>query len=189
VGNFYTNVTLRSGETGAVAQTLGYLRRRAFVAPAIGGATVVYDQESELAGAEELGRLAAELSRRHACAALAVQIADDDVLWYALYRAGRLDHDYDSNPSYDSGAPHAPPKGGDAHALAAAFGVPEQASEIERVLRAPSGENGFIFEHERHAALVRLLGLPDIAVATGYEYIEDGELPDGLEEEDLRRVG
>jgi hypothetical protein len=189
VGNFYANVTLRTTETGAVAQTLGYLRRRAFVAPPIQNSTVVYDEEAELAGHQELGRLAAELSRRHACAALAVLIADDDVLWYALYRVGRLDHDYDSNPSYDSGAPHAPPTGGDARALAAAFGVPDQAAEVERVLRAPTGENGFIFEHERHAELVRLLGLPDIAVASGYEYIEDGELPEGLEEEDLRRVG
>ncbi len=189
MGNFYANVTLRTDETGAVAQTLGYLGRRAFVAPPLRGATVVYDEESELAGHEELARLAAELSRRHACPALAVLIADDDVLWYALYRAGRLDHDYDSNPSYDTGAPHVPPKGGNAGALVAAFGIPHQVAEVERVLRAPTGENGFIFEHERHAELVRLLGLPDIAVATGYEYIEDGELPEGLQEEDLRRVG
>jgi len=189
MGNFYANVTLRTTETGAVAQTLGYLRRRAFVAPAMRGATVVYDEEAELAGHDELRRLAAELSRRHACAALAVLVADDDVLWYGLYRAGRLDHDYDSNPSYDTGGPHAPPKGGNGSALAAAFGVTDRAADLEQVLRAPTGENGFIFEHERHAELVRLLGLPEIAVATGYEYIEDGELPEGLEEEDLRRVG
>ncbi len=189
MGNFYANVTLQTSETGSVVNTLDYLRRRAFVAPARRGAIVVYDEEAELAGSEELGRLAAELSRRHACAALAVLIVDDDVLWFALYRAGRLDHEYDSNPSYETGGPHAPPKGGDAAALAAAFGVPDQAAQVEQVLRAPTGENGFIFEHERHGALVRLLGLPDIAVATGYEYIEDGELPEGLEEDDLRRVG
>lgn len=187
MGNFYANVTLRTTATGAVAQTLGYLRRRALVAPPRDGSTVIYDEASETDGPDELGRLAGELSRRHACAALAVFVADDDVLWYGLYRAGRLHHDYDSNPAYESGR-RAPPKGGDAAALAEAFGASERAAELQRVLRAPSGEDGFIFEHERHAELVRLLGLPDIAVATGYEYLEDGELPEGLEETDLRRV-
>jgi hypothetical protein len=187
MGNFYANVTLRTAATSAVAQTLGYLRRRALVAPVRNDSTVVYDEAIETDGPEELARLATELSRRHACAALAVFVADDDVLWYGLYRAGRLDHDYDSNPGYDSGR-RAPPKGGDARALAEVFGVSARATELEQVLRAPSGEDGYIFEHERHAELVRLLGLPDIAVATGYEYLEDGELPEGLEEGDLRRV-
>jgi hypothetical protein len=187
MGNFYANITLRTTEAGAVAQTLGYLRRRALVAPVRSGSTVVYDEAIETEGPEELARLAGELSRRHACAALAVYIADDDVLWYALHRAGRLHHDYDSNPGYDSGA-RVPPKGGDARALAEAFGLPGRAGELEQVLRAPSGEDGYVFEHERHAELVRLLELPDIAVATGYEYIEEGELPEGLEESDLRRV-
>jgi hypothetical protein len=150
MGNFYANVTLRPAEMDTVVQTLVSLRRRTFVAPAVAGSTVIYDEAAEGGGQRELGRLAAELSRRHACAALAVLVADDDVLWYALYRAGRLDHEYDSNPSYDS---------------------------------------GYVFEHERHADLARLLGLPEIAVATGYGYVDAGELPEGLAEGDLRRVG
>jgi hypothetical protein len=189
MGNFYANVTLRATATDAIVQTLSSLRRRAFVAPAIGGSTVVYDQAVENGGPRELGRLAEELSRRQGCAALAVLIADDDVLWYGLYRSGHLDHDYDSNPSYDTGRPPAPPKGGDAAVLAATFAVPGQVAELERVLRAGSGEGGYVFEHERHADLVRLLALPDIAVAAGFQYIEAGEIPDGLDESDLRRVG
>jgi hypothetical protein len=187
-GNFYSNVTLRAADTEAIVQTLTSLRRRAFVAPAIAGSIVVFDQAIEDGGSRELSRFAAGLSRRHGCAALAVMIADDDVLWYALYRAGRVDHEYDSNPNYDSGPP-APPKGGNGASLAAAFGVPERAAELERVLRVQSGSEGYVFEHERHAELLRLLGLPEIAVATGYGYIEAGELPEGLEESDLRRVG
>jgi hypothetical protein len=188
MGNFYANVTLRADETDAIVQTLTSLRRRAFVAPAVAGSTVVFDQAIEEGASRDIGRLAGELSRRHDCSALAVLIADDDVLWYALYRAGRLDHEYDSNPSYDTGRSD-PPKGGNAPALAAAFGVPDRAAELERVLRLPSGRDGYLFEHERHAELVGLLGLPDIAVATGYRYIEAGELPEGLEESNLRRVG
>jgi len=188
MGNFYANVTLRVDETDAIVQTLTSLRRRTFVAPAIAGSTVVFDQAIEDGEARDVGRLASELSRRHDCAALAVLIADDDVLWYALYRGGRLDHEYDSNPSYGSGRSD-PPKGGNAAALSAAFGVPERAAELERVLRVRSGQDGYLFEHQRHADLVQLLGLPDIAVATGYRYIEAGELPEGLEEDDLRRVG
>ena len=187
MGNFYANVTLRAADTDAIVQTLTSQRRRALVAPAIAGCTVIFDEAIEGAS-RELARFAAELSRRHGCATLAVMIADDDVLWYALYQAGRLDHEYDSNPNYDSGPP-APPKGGNGAALASAFGVPERAAELERVLRVPSGQEGYLFEHKRHAELVRLLGLPDIAVASGYGYIEGGELPEGLEESDLRRVG
>ena len=187
MGNSYANVTLRSADTEAIVQSLTSQRRRAFVAPAIAGLTVVFDQAIE-EQVRELGRLAAELSRRHGCAALAITIADDDVLWYALYRAGRLDHEYDSNPNYDSG-PLVPPKGGNGAALAAAFGVPERAADLERVLRVLSGTEGYLFEHKRHADLVRLLGLPEIAVATGYGYIEGGELPEGLQESELRRVG
>jgi hypothetical protein len=188
MGNFYANVTMRAADTDAIVQTLTSLRRRAFVVPAFAGSTVVFDQAIEDGGSRERRRFAAELSRLHGCVALAVKIADDDVLWYALYRAGHLDHEYDSNPSYDEGPP-TPPKGGDGAALGEAFGVPERAAEIERVLRAPSGEQGYVFEHERHAELVRLLGLPATAVATGYGYIEAGELPEGLEASDLRRVG
>lgn len=186
MGNFYANVTLRAADTDAIVQSLASMRRRAFVSPAIAGSTVIFDEAIEEAS-RELGRFAAELSRRHDCAALAVMIADDDILWYALYRAGRVDHEYDSNPGYDSGR-RVPPKGGDGAALAAAFGVPERATEIERVLRAPSGSDGYLFEHERHAELIRLLQLPDIAVAAGYGYIDGGELPAGIEESDLRRV-
>lgn len=188
MGNFYANVTLRAADTDAIVQTLTSLRRRALVAPAIAGSTVVFDEAIEKGGSRDLGRFTAELSKRHDCAALAVMIADDDVLWYALYRGGRLDHEYDSNPNYEMGPP-TPPKGGNAAALAAAFGVPERAAEIERVLRVRSGQEGYVFEYERHADLVRLLGLPEIAVATGYGYIEAGELPEGLDESDLRRVG
>jgi hypothetical protein len=187
MGNSYSNVTLRSADTDAIVQTLTLLRRRALVAPAIAGATVVFDEAIEN-GSRELSRFAAELSRRHGCATLAVTIADDDILWYALYHAGRLDHEYDSNPGYDTGRT-GPPKGGNGAALGAAFGVPERAAEIERVLRVRSGPEGYLFEHKRHADLVGLLGLPEIAVASGYGYIEAGELPEGLEESDLRRVG
>src|SRR5688572_27643137 len=166
MGNFYANVTLRATDTEAMVQTLTSMRRRALVAPAIAGSTVVFDEAIEN-GSRELARFAAELSRRHGCAALAVMIADDDVLWYALYHAGRLDHEYDSNPNYDRG-PTAPPKGGSGAALGAAFGVAERAAEIERVLRVRSGPEGYLLEHKRHAELVGLLGLPAIAVATGY---------------------
>jgi hypothetical protein len=83
----------------------------------------------------------------------------------------------------------APPRGGNAAALAAAFAVPGQAVAVEQVLRTPSGQGGYVFEYKRHAELVRLLDLPDIGVATGFHYIEAGEFPDGLHESDLRQVG
>ena len=59
MGNLYANVTLRSADTGSIVQTLTYLRRRAFVAHARSGATVVYEEAIEDDPAE-LGRLAVE---------------------------------------------------------------------------------------------------------------------------------
>lgn len=38
-------------------------------------------------------------------------------------------------------------------------------------------------------ALVRLLGMPSFGVGCGFNYIDDGELPGGLAQADLKRVG
>jgi len=63
MGNFYANVTLRSTDTEAIVQTLTSQRRRALVAPAIAGSTVIFDEAIEEGGPRELGRFAAEPSR------------------------------------------------------------------------------------------------------------------------------
>ncbi|MEP6999866.1 MAG: hypothetical protein ABI969_05275 [bacterium] len=134
--------------------------------------------------------LAALLSAGLECAALAVLNHDDDVLSYTLLERGKVVDEYNSSPAYFDDAPEAAPSGGDAALLCSAFGVDGHASEVAAVLRiASSDDGGFTFESERHQDLTSLLGIPTIAVGTGYSYLEAGEYPEGLGESDLRRIG
>jgi len=60
---------------------------------------------------------------------------------------------------------------------------------VLRQTRAGNRDEGFIFEYERHEALVAALGIPTIAVSTGFNYIEQGELPEDTTEASFTRVG
>jgi hypothetical protein len=189
MGNFYTNITLRSEDTGRIMQTLTEQGRTAFVAEPREGFSVVYDRASDEQDPEVIDEVATQLSKGLGCAALAVLNHDDDVLWYGLYDRGKLVDEYSSAPGYFDGDDR-PPEGGDAKRLCRAFGAEGRAADVEVLLRAPPGsDDGFVFEVERHQALVETLGLPESAVGAGFTYIEAGELPDGLEAAQLRRVG
>ena len=69
--------------------------------------------------------------------------------------------------------------------------VSASTSGMEAVLRGPNaaaGGEGYVFESERHQALVEALGTPTIAVQTGFNYIEEGELPEDVDMDSLTRV-
>jgi hypothetical protein len=60
---------------------------------------------------------------------------------------------------------------------------------VERILRKPGDEDGYVFEVMRHADLAEALGISAFGVGASFTYIaESGELPEGLEEEDLINV-
>jgi hypothetical protein len=112
------------------------------------------------------------------------------VLLYALFQNGKLVDEYNSAPDYfdesDKGEEH----GGDATSLATAFGVPGHASRVRDILALEGGtEDGVVFETDRHEQLVDALGLPRSAIATGYNYLEEGEYPEGYDAADFERVG
>ena len=187
MGNFYTNYTLRGPSQRAVAAALA--GRAAFVTPAQDGCVVVFDEESEEQNPETIADLAARLSRELNCQVLTVLNHDDDVLWCQLYLEGELADEYDSSPGYfDPSAEPGKPAGGDARQLCRAFGTGEVA-EVERILRKSAfDEDGYAFAVERHADLARALAIPSFAVGTGYRYVAEGELPEGLDKRDLLRV-
>lgn len=184
MGAFYTNVTVRHTDVDAVIAVLEKLRRDAFVTPAQNGAVVVFDARIESQDAKDIDRLAGPISKDLRSAALLALNHDDDLLYYALLEDGRLIDEYNSRPGYFNGMEQEA-IGGDAHKLAAAFGVPDRADRLDRLLHATK----YTFETERHAALVQLLGLPPAAVGSGYETISQGELPEGVLESELRVVG
>jgi len=191
MGSFYTNITLKTTDTDRVEAAVRQARRVALIAPPDHGCTVVFDEASESQDTEVLQALAMHLSRACKCPALAVLNHDDDLLAYLLYDGGKLVDDYNSAPSYfdEAADPGAPPTGGDAQRLSTIFGVSARAADVERILRAPTGtDDGFVFATERHHELTEVLGIPGFAAGTGYNYVEEGEVPDGLDAAALRRV-
>ena len=187
MGNFYTNYTLRGPSQQTVAKALA--GRSAIVTPAQDGCVVVFDEQSDEQNQEVIIELAARLSREFGCPVLAVLNHDDDIFWYQLYLSGELVDEYDSSPGYfDPAAEPSAPAGGDAQKLCSAFGS-SNVAEMESVLRKSSfDEGGYTFAVERHTDLARVLGIPSFGVGAGFRYVADGELPDGLEEDDLVRV-
>lgn len=187
MGNFYTNYTLAGPSQREVVEALA--GRSAIVTPSQGGCVVVFDEQSDTQDKQVITSLAARLSQCLACPVLAVLNHDDDILWYQLYSSGELTDEYDSSPGYfDPMAESAIPVGGDAFKLCSAFGASD-ISTVENVLRKPSyGDDGYTFAFERHADLVRALGITAYSVGAGYDYVADGELPEGLEADDLTIV-
>jgi hypothetical protein len=187
MGNFYTNYTLRGPSQQAVAKAL--TGRSAIVTPQQDGCVVVFDEQSDDQDSEVISSLAGDLSGELRCPVLAVLNHDDDILWYALYLNGERADEYDSCPSYfDPEAEPSGPAGGDAQKLCTAFGS-SKVADVERILRKSSfDEDGYAFAIERHTELARALGLPSFAVGGGFSYVSDGEIPEGLSQDNLLRV-
>lgn len=189
MGGFYSNITLKGPEQSAVAKALH--GRAAIVTPKVGDCTVVYDSICDKQDTDAMGKLASQLSRDLHCPAWAVLIHDDSVFWYQLYLDGQLADEYNSCPSYfDFGSTEiASPSGGNPERLCAAFGASAQQA-IESILRKPgaAGENGYVFETERHADLIQALSLPEFAVGVAYASFERGEYPEGLSAEQMMKA-
>lgn len=188
MGNFYVNMTAKGANQDDVLATLTKLGRKAFVFPMINGFTTFCDAEADMQESRVIDELARRTSRDLECPILCVLDHDDDVLWYGLYDRGELSDEYDSFPGYFEGQFN-PPKGGNAAALCKLMGptIAETVVAVEAVLRKPHNEEGYVFEVDRHAALVEVLGLPSFSVGVGYRYLERGELPNGLDKESLKQ--
>jgi hypothetical protein len=183
MGGFYTNYTLRGASQQAVAAALA--GRKAIVTPQSNGCVVAYDEASDDQDMDCIRELASRMSGSLRCTVLAVLDHDDDILWYQLYENGELTDEYDSTPGYfDPSAEPSPPAGGDAQRLCTAFGASDVGT-VEAILRKSSFDDGYAFAHERHADLVRALGVPEFAVLKAYASFERGEYPDGLSSKDM----
>jgi hypothetical protein len=181
VGNFYTNITVRGPSQDDVADALK--GRETLVTPALDGCVVVYDEPSESQDPAVLADLAKMLSKRFNCPAFAVLNHDDDVLLCTLFENGTQRDRYDSTPGFEGGDdPFAPPEGGDARILCAAFGS-SKVAEVSEILRAT--RDTYMFAVMRHADLVAALGLPECTVSAGFNYLSEGEVPESLDDVEL----
>jgi hypothetical protein len=185
MGSFYTNITLKGPNQAEVVAHLNAAGRNAYVSPTEGGYTVVYDEIGDTQDTGALATLSSELSGEFGCPVLVILNHDDDILWYELYIDGECKDTYNSCPGYfDSCAPQEP-VGGDARLLCETFGKGDPA-RVEAILRA---DEEYVFALDRHEELVAQLGWPDATIGAGFAYISQGEVPPGLDEEELVQTG
>ncbi len=200
MGNFYVNVMLKGPGRDQIAACLAEAGCEAYLSPTVDGVTMVCEAVCDSQNDDHIRAFTTKLSERLACPALAVLNHDDDVLWYGLYAAGVLDHEYNSAPDFfesefldpdddleldDDGV--SIPEGGDAQALCAAFGPAADPAAVEIILRALDDETGYALAFERHEALAKALGLPAYTVCCGYRDLERGAFPPGYGEADFVR--
>ena len=184
-GNFYTNITVKGPGQIQVCDFLKARGRKAFVSKTVNGFTVVYDQGIDDQELPVLRTLLESISKHFQAPALAVLNHDDDILMYIFYNRGILVDEYNSSPGYFSGDILAKPSGGDAKKLCFILGNIEKVDKVDKILRKPGGTKGYLFAIDRHRDLAEELGLPLFSVGFGYNYIEQGELPDGLLKDEL----
>lgn len=169
MGTFYTNITIRAPEKNDPEEVLRSLGRSLYISRQALD-VVVFDSRCEDQGTEELGALAEHLSRELHCVTFAVLNHDDSVLWLQLYQDSELLAEYASK-----GGPRT-----DVGGLCRALNRPEAWWRTWWTLARP-----YVFETNRHAALVRIFGMPHVAVGFGFEYIRRGEVPAGMTREDF----
>jgi len=163
MGNFYTNVTLRTTQRQALIEHMRTHGRACFMSPAQRGFVTVYDRLCEEQDVNDLQALAQDLSSTFHCTALAVLNHDDDVLWLGLTRNGDWLSTYRSDQ----------PLTGSAWELAREFNLLGLLPLLWILMRWPF----VLFEIWRHGALASVLGIPNASVGFGYKYLSRGERP------------
>lgn len=204
MGATYTNITLKGPTQKQIGDFLDREAIVAYVTPTDGDITVVYDQASSDSDEAALTALAGKLSRSLGCVAFASSVYDSDILQYHLYVSGVLADEYNSRPDYwdDETDENAPPKGGDDESLCTAFGAPDRAASVSRILRSYTPDpladdtpsdgtegSGYIFEEHRHVALLGALSLPAYIAHAGFQSFEGDHAPYGLSASAMRRTG
>jgi hypothetical protein len=180
MGNFYKNITIIGASQAAIISSLENHNRTAYVTPTRDGVTVVFDlQSDEIGEPVELGDIAITLSADLTCVAMAAAVYDDDVLLLGLYDRGVQIGEYTTTGGSDLTA----------RSIARVLGLPSGRTVLlATLLRSPRFPL-FVFETWRHHLILKVLGLPAWAAATGYKYVHQGEPPPGLRPEELIHTG
>src|SRR5215813_11959071 len=100
MGNFYTNISVRTDNQDLIVRFLRNQHHLAFVSAPKGGWILVYDKDIEEARFKDVGLLARELSRICLSMTVAVSNYDDDFLWLLVCNRGEFVDEYNSAPGY-----------------------------------------------------------------------------------------
>lgn len=183
----YHNITLLAVEPEEAAEWLAENGFPAYVSPMMEEIIVVYDglsleasegastptAEDEADESDPLERLlllVSELSYELGCTAWLVLCDEAQTCIYSIYDDGNLVEQYGASDVL-------PPSGGNPEFLAELFGQPKRViKDVRAVLnRHPMPAV------ERHEKLLKLLGLPLLALNIGYEQLLQGALPHGVQ--------
>ena len=172
----YTNITLYGVAQADVVAWCQHNRVHAYVSPTVDDVTVIYEnalRESEHTDQplEALLALAAKASVDLLVPALIAIITNDDLFMYVLYLDGQM---IDNYMSYTD----KPPVKGDEALLA---GIYDAEGEIRRV-RAALRRDSFTSATDRHIELMDALVLPPLMIDMGFAYLEEGEKPHGVDD-------
>lgn len=168
MGNFYTNITLRTKERASVINYMRSNGRACFVSPTLRGFTSVFERRCDEQDVNELEALASELSAQFRCLALAVLNHDDDILWIGTASNGEWVTTYRSDQILS----------GNAWKLAREFRILGLFPLVWLLMRTPI----VLFEIWRHTAIAFVLGIPDFTVGFGYKYLSRGEKPSTVDQ-------
>lgn len=188
MGNFYVNFSVKRPHQQQVADILRRRRCTALVTPALGEYVVVTDHDADWQEDRVIQAVGAFLSRETESPVFAVRNHDDDILCYWLFVDGQVVDSYDSAPdywdNYEEFEAEDKEQGGDARTLCSVLAAMVPPEQVEGILRG-----NYVFEIYRHQELAAALGLPTWSVGLSYRYFDEyGELPHGLNEEQLVRV-
>ena len=170
MGAFYTQLVVRGADAEQCADLLRELKRTALVIPAEGEVSVICDKQSEDQDIDVIDSLALTVSVRLKCSVVALINHDDDWLVFRYFD--------DDNFAGELLVGHTPFSLRGSILLLRRFTNP-RASRIALVLAFLTP---FVFQTQRHARLINILGLPPRSLGVGFRYIS-AKFPRSLRQE------
>lgn len=185
MGNFYTNIVTKGVPSGVLHAIVSSEPFASIVAPDVDGHSFVYGDFFGSGDSDAPARLAKTLSEAEGAEfALVSMNADDDLFIYQIWHAGARVDAYFSNPdAFEPNDLDAERPQGDPSRLQSLFPFID-AQAIRDVL----DNAAYIFEFERHQDLFRLLHIPTGPAVADFEYLQNGEIPEGLDASRLIRI-
>lgn len=185
MGNFYINIAVKGVPVAVLEKKLAVLPYRSIITPEIEGHVFVYGDFFGAGDMQAPAELAKSLSEEAgADYAMFSMNADDDLLVYEVWSGGERIDAYFSEPEMfepdgkDTEAPR-----GDPERLKRIFPFLDE-QEARRLLE--SGD--YVFAVQRHQDLCRLLHIPAGPAVMDFQYIQNGEAPEGVEASSLIRI-
>ena len=172
----YTNITLYGVTQDEVADWCEEHEVIGYISPTIDDVTVLYEntlaENTDLPQPlEALLARAAGMSAELMVPALVSVVADDHMFMYVLYLDGGMK---DSYMSYTD----KPPVNGRTDILVRTFDAEGEEARVTAALRREIINSAT----ERHKELMDALALPPLMIDMGFEYLEEGEKPHGVED-------